>query len=340
MPRTTFVSGGEKTMASGAPITITRSRPPRLDRSPRADRRRCPIRSSPPTASGTTARPIWVPMRWSVRADRTPLPVGGALQNPLPESGIAFMWHSHNEREITTDNVFPGGHADDDAGRSRRSGTSTKHCESQEQNMRMNKRTLSTAILAGSALLLTAGIASAQTVSHDGGAADDDAVQRRRGADVGLGVRYRNLGWQPCQRLAPRRTARRSSYRPQVSVTVWQPPLITVPCTAAAATATAAGTCTAALTINLTNALPVGDFADDRRATAECRGSEWTWAPLARSWPAHRWCAWRFRPRPPGPTVVTSQAPILPPPHAGQPRARVRGWRQPLPAPSPIPGAP
>jgi hypothetical protein len=39
----------------------------------------------------------------------TPLPVGGALQNPLPESGIAFMWHSHNEREITTNNLFPGG---------------------------------------------------------------------------------------------------------------------------------------------------------------------------------------------------------------------------------------
>jgi FtsP/CotA-like multicopper oxidase with cupredoxin domain len=39
----------------------------------------------------------------------TPLPVGGALQNPLPESGIAFMWHSHNEREITTNDVFPGG---------------------------------------------------------------------------------------------------------------------------------------------------------------------------------------------------------------------------------------
>jgi FtsP/CotA-like multicopper oxidase with cupredoxin domain len=39
----------------------------------------------------------------------TPLPVGGALQNPPPESGIAFMWHSHNEREITTDNLFPGG---------------------------------------------------------------------------------------------------------------------------------------------------------------------------------------------------------------------------------------
>jgi FtsP/CotA-like multicopper oxidase with cupredoxin domain len=39
----------------------------------------------------------------------TPLPVGGALQNPPGESGIAFMWHSHNEREITTNNVFPGG---------------------------------------------------------------------------------------------------------------------------------------------------------------------------------------------------------------------------------------
>jgi FtsP/CotA-like multicopper oxidase with cupredoxin domain len=39
----------------------------------------------------------------------TPLPPGGALQNPPGESGIAFMWHSHNEREITTDDVFPGG---------------------------------------------------------------------------------------------------------------------------------------------------------------------------------------------------------------------------------------
>src|SRR5215469_13796565 len=39
----------------------------------------------------------------------TPLPPGGALQNPLEESGIAFMWHSHNEREITTNDVFPGG---------------------------------------------------------------------------------------------------------------------------------------------------------------------------------------------------------------------------------------
>ena len=39
----------------------------------------------------------------------TPLAPGGALQNPPGESGIAFMWHSHNEREITTNDVFPGG---------------------------------------------------------------------------------------------------------------------------------------------------------------------------------------------------------------------------------------
>jgi hypothetical protein len=39
----------------------------------------------------------------------SPLPPGSALQNSPPESGIAFMWHSHNEREITTNDVFPGG---------------------------------------------------------------------------------------------------------------------------------------------------------------------------------------------------------------------------------------
>jgi hypothetical protein len=29
--------------------------------------------------------------------------------NPPNERGFAFMWHSHNEREITTNNLFPGG---------------------------------------------------------------------------------------------------------------------------------------------------------------------------------------------------------------------------------------
>jgi FtsP/CotA-like multicopper oxidase with cupredoxin domain len=37
----------------------------------------------------------------------TPLPPGVAKQNQ--SAGYAFMWHSHNEREITTNDVFPGG---------------------------------------------------------------------------------------------------------------------------------------------------------------------------------------------------------------------------------------
>jgi FtsP/CotA-like multicopper oxidase with cupredoxin domain len=40
----------------------------------------------------------------------TPIPPAGTVANsPSGEAGYAYMWHSHNEREITTDNVFPGG---------------------------------------------------------------------------------------------------------------------------------------------------------------------------------------------------------------------------------------
>jgi FtsP/CotA-like multicopper oxidase with cupredoxin domain len=39
----------------------------------------------------------------------TPLPPSSTTMNPPEESGIAFMWHSHNEREITTNDIFPGG---------------------------------------------------------------------------------------------------------------------------------------------------------------------------------------------------------------------------------------
>jgi FtsP/CotA-like multicopper oxidase with cupredoxin domain len=37
----------------------------------------------------------------------TPLPPSNSLQNQ--NAGFAFMWHSHNEREITTNDIFPGG---------------------------------------------------------------------------------------------------------------------------------------------------------------------------------------------------------------------------------------
>jgi FtsP/CotA-like multicopper oxidase with cupredoxin domain len=36
-------------------------------------------------------------------------PSGTIANNPSTEAGFAFMWHSHNEREITTNNAFPGG---------------------------------------------------------------------------------------------------------------------------------------------------------------------------------------------------------------------------------------
>ncbi len=36
-------------------------------------------------------------------------PSGTIANSPQSESGYAFMWHSHNEREITTNNIFPGG---------------------------------------------------------------------------------------------------------------------------------------------------------------------------------------------------------------------------------------
>lgn len=40
----------------------------------------------------------------------TPIPPSGTVGNdPGTEAGFAYMWHSHNEREITTNNAFPGG---------------------------------------------------------------------------------------------------------------------------------------------------------------------------------------------------------------------------------------
>jgi len=53
----------------------------------------CPT-SNPGCATGTTG---------------TTPPSGTIANNPSSEAGFAFMWHSHNEREITTNNIFPGG---------------------------------------------------------------------------------------------------------------------------------------------------------------------------------------------------------------------------------------
>jgi hypothetical protein len=45
----------------------------------------------------------------STNANCTTLLPSNTQANPANERGWAFMWHSHNEREITTNNVFPGG---------------------------------------------------------------------------------------------------------------------------------------------------------------------------------------------------------------------------------------
>jgi FtsP/CotA-like multicopper oxidase with cupredoxin domain len=45
----------------------------------------------------------------TLNANCTNLNPANDQANPASERGWAFMWHSHNEREITTNNVFPGG---------------------------------------------------------------------------------------------------------------------------------------------------------------------------------------------------------------------------------------
>ena len=45
----------------------------------------------------------------TLNANCTDLQPSNVQANPANERGWAFMWHSHNEREITTNNVFPGG---------------------------------------------------------------------------------------------------------------------------------------------------------------------------------------------------------------------------------------
>jgi FtsP/CotA-like multicopper oxidase with cupredoxin domain len=45
----------------------------------------------------------------AVGSTGTTPPSGTIANSPGGEAGFAFMWHSHNEREITTNNIFPGG---------------------------------------------------------------------------------------------------------------------------------------------------------------------------------------------------------------------------------------
>jgi FtsP/CotA-like multicopper oxidase with cupredoxin domain len=60
------------------------------------------LRATMPACAGTTATS-------NTSANCTTLMPVNDQANPASERGWAFMWHSHNEREITTNNVFPGG---------------------------------------------------------------------------------------------------------------------------------------------------------------------------------------------------------------------------------------
>ena len=68
-----------------------------------------PIPVTPPDPQ-IVANGLWyggTPYLGLQAASLTPLPPGQIRQNF--DAGYAYMWHSHNEREITTSDVFPGG---------------------------------------------------------------------------------------------------------------------------------------------------------------------------------------------------------------------------------------
>jgi hypothetical protein len=62
------------------------------------------LRASMPACTSNTLTGVSTP-----NTNCTTLQPSNLQLNPANERGWAFMWHSHNEREITTNNVFPGG---------------------------------------------------------------------------------------------------------------------------------------------------------------------------------------------------------------------------------------
>ena len=75
------------------------------DASLRGNAPACVGGSNPTTPSGGPDTPTPA----VATAGCTNLQPANTQANPANERGWAFMWHSHNEREITTNNVFPGG---------------------------------------------------------------------------------------------------------------------------------------------------------------------------------------------------------------------------------------
>ena len=61
------------------------------------------------TFGNPTCTPVFPATSCNTGTTGTTPPSGTIANNPNSEAGFAFMWHSHNEREITTNNIFPGG---------------------------------------------------------------------------------------------------------------------------------------------------------------------------------------------------------------------------------------
>jgi hypothetical protein len=61
------------------------------------------------TAPACVGNPYGATVGNPAHAGCTTLLPSNVQANPAEERGWAYMWHSHNEREITTNNVFPGG---------------------------------------------------------------------------------------------------------------------------------------------------------------------------------------------------------------------------------------
>jgi hypothetical protein len=67
------------------------------------------LRATTTTSSGGTTTGCLPTVGQTAPPNCTSMLPSNTQANPSNERGWAFMWHSHNEREITTNNVFPGG---------------------------------------------------------------------------------------------------------------------------------------------------------------------------------------------------------------------------------------
>jgi len=100
----------QSTISSGVRITTSQCRRTHSATLQVAVRQLCRIRPSSRTVPGSAAVPISVRMqRSALSATPAPRAFRHDRESTRFEAGFAFMWHSHNEREITTNNVFPGG---------------------------------------------------------------------------------------------------------------------------------------------------------------------------------------------------------------------------------------